>query len=76
MYFDGEMSGAGGPGEPFDPDVATIRSLSLITGGDPLEFTEHDPPPSGVRRWLRTANLRQARGLLLETLRRWHELRR
>ncbi|MCG8450723.1 MAG: hypothetical protein MI725_14230 [Pirellulales bacterium] len=57
-----------------DPEAATLRSLSLLTGGRPLDFVDHDSPPGWAGRWLRRASLRQVQGLLLMTLRRWHEL--
>ncbi|MCG8450898.1 MAG: hypothetical protein MI725_15130 [Pirellulales bacterium] len=55
--------------------VTTVRSLSLITGGDALEFGDQQPPPLEIMAWLYEADLPHIRGLLFETLYRWHELR-
>lgn len=50
-------SGDGSSDAEFDIDVEIIRSLSQITEGRPLDFVEHQTPPTGVRRWLRRFNL-------------------
>jgi|GEM_PF-3476079 len=55
--------------------ATTLRSLSLITAGDPIEFTDRQQPPVEVLSWLYEADLVGAHGLLFETLYRWHELR-
>ena len=58
-----------------DLSAATIRSLSLITSGDAIEFCEKKQPPFEVTVWLQDADLPEVQGLLFETLYRWHELR-
>jgi len=59
-----------------NPMVATIRSLLLLTLGDPIEFSEQRTVPGDVLAWISEADLLDIRGLLLETIHRWHELRR
>lgn len=60
----------------FDDLLATtVRSLSLITAGDAIEFSDQQQPPLEVMAWLYEADLPHVRGLLFETLYRWHELR-
>jgi len=58
-----------------DIDAAVIQSLSLLTKGNPLDFVEFRSPPTGIRSWIRSTEMRDARGLLLAALRRWHQLR-
>jgi len=60
----------------FDDLLATtVRSLSLITAGDAIEFCDRQQPPAEVMTWLYEADLPSIHGLLFETLYRWHELR-
>ena len=57
-------------------NVAVLRSLSQLAGGNPAEFSEHEWPPPAVLDWVAQADRRQLHGLLISTLRRWHKLRR
>jgi len=74
-----EMAVEGGNGDMDDPKVdldgAVVRSLILLTSGNVAEFGEHEDPPQNVAAWLRQAEIRAVRGLLMGVLRRWHELR-
>ncbi len=64
------------PIEPIDPEAAVIRSLTLLTMGQTIDFRDHEQPPAHIETWLQNAEPRQVRGLLMVTLRRWHELSR
>ena len=57
-----------------DPEAAVVRSLMLLTMGHTIDFRDHEQPPAHIEAWLKSAEPRQVRGLLMVTLRRWHEL--
>ena len=59
-----------------DQAAATIRSLSLLTAGGPVQFCQWQQPPLEVLTWLRKTDLSGVHGILAESLQRWHELRR
>jgi hypothetical protein len=42
--------------------------------GHAVDFRDHEQPPAHIEAWLKSAEPRQVRGLLMVTLRRWHEL--
>lgn len=56
-------------------DARIIRSLWLLTECEVTEFLDHTDPPPAVRQTIRRADATLVRGLLIETLQRWHELR-
>jgi hypothetical protein len=58
-----------------DLDVDALQALVRISGGDPSEFSDHLAPPDEVREWLKRTDIRHVRGMLLDTVRRWLELR-
>ncbi len=62
------------PIEATDPEAAVVRSLMLLTMGNTTDFCDFEQPPTHVQTWLQSAEPRQVRGLLMMTLRRWHEL--
>ena len=62
------------PIEAIDPEAAVVRSLTLLTMGRTSDFRDHEQPPGDIQSWLQRAEPRQVRGLLMVTLRRWHEL--
>lgn len=62
------------PIEAIDPEAAVVRSLMLLTMGQTSDFRDHEQPPAHIEAWLKSAEPRQVRGLLMVTLRRWHEL--
>ncbi len=64
------------PLEIDDPDVAVLRSLSMLTVGRPTDFCDHRLPPSDILSWLRRAKMQDVKGTLVAALRRWHELRK
>ena len=53
---------------------ALLRSLSLLTLGDPASFQQSEMPPGDVHRWLNQANSRQVQGVILLSLHRWLDL--
>ena len=65
------------PGEPSgqDLDAAVLRSLLLLSDGDPLEFREYRRPPEEILSWIKRADRHQLNGLLVTALRQWHALR-
>ena len=67
--------GAKRPSRQEQIEIATIRSLLRLTEGDPTEFADSSPPPRSIAQWLRRTDLRQVRGLLIDTLQHWHKLR-
>jgi len=50
-----------------DDALALLQQLLALTGGQ-LDNFDPQPPPSAIRRFLRTADLRQLQGLLVELL--------
>ena len=66
--------GAGNGGG--SPDLEVIRALARLTGGDFFPFAEAVDPPDTIAQWLREADSAQVNGLLIQTLRRWNELKR
>ena len=62
------------PIKAIDPEAAVVRSLTLLTMGRTSDFRDHEQPPAHIEAWLKSAELRQVRGLRMVTLRRWHEL--
>ncbi|QDT68525.1 hypothetical protein MalM25_14480 [Planctomycetes bacterium MalM25] len=64
------------PAENGSLDLAVIQALARITGGDIAAFSEATDPPEEVVRWLGKADRAQVNGLLIQTLRRWNQLRR
>jgi len=57
-----------------DLDAAVIQSLTLLTRGHASDFFDNEQPPAHIETWVQSAEPRQVRGLLMITLRRWHEL--
>ena len=57
-----------------DRDARLLRSLFLLTKGNVNEFADCTQPTEEVRKYLRRADASEIRGLLLETLTRWHEI--
>jgi len=62
------------PTQVVDLEAAVIRSLVLLTLGDTDDFSLCADPPQKVTQWLTQAKMEPVRGLLMATLRRWHEL--
>ena len=60
-----------------DLSAATVLSLVSLTAmaGNPIEFCNQKSPPPEVLSWLHKADLLSVRGLLIEAIYRWHELR-
>ena len=56
-------------------DAHLIRSLRLLTNGNPTEFQNHTASPPALRQTIRQADAPLTHGLLIEILQRWHELR-
>lgn len=63
------------PVEAIDLEAAVVRSLTLLTMGHAIDFREYQQPPGHIQAWLQRASADEVRGLLMMTLRRWHELR-
>ncbi len=65
------------PGEPSGESLegAVLQSLMRLTSGNPVEFNEFRMPPPKILSWIDRADREQLHGLLISTLRRWHELR-
>ena len=63
------------PVEAIDLEAAVVRSLTLLTMGHAIDFRDYQQPPGHVQAWLQRAELNEVRGLLMMTLRRWHEIR-
>ncbi len=62
--------------EKFDDlDVAVLQSLSQLMPSGLDELSKHSWPPKNILKWLSQADLPKTHGLLIATLRRWHELR-
>lgn len=57
-------------------DLAVIQALARLSGGDIAAFAEATDPPEEISRWLGEADGAQVNGLLIQTLRRWNQLRR
>jgi len=53
-----------------------LQSLSRLMPENLEELADHQWPPKNILKWLSRADLPKAHGLLIATLRRWHELRR
>ena len=66
------------PSEPSGQnlDAAVLRSLMLLSPGNPLAFREHRLPPEEILTWIKRADRRELNGLLMTALRQWHALRR
>lgn len=60
--------------EAIDLEAAVVRSLTLLTMGHAIDFRDYQQPPGHIQAWLKRAQPDEVRGLLLMTLRRWHEL--
>jgi len=56
-------------------EIQLVRSLLRLTEGNPSEFADLAPHPRSITKWLHRADIRQVRGLLIATLRRWHQWR-
>ena len=78
MSDEGQEPTQPAPSEPssHDLDAAVLRSLLLLSGGNPLEFREYDLPPEEILSWIKRAERRELNGLLIVSLRKWHALRR
>jgi hypothetical protein len=63
------------PLEAIDLEAAVVRSLTLLTMGHAIDFRDYRQPPAHIQAWLKRASTDEVRGLLMMTLRRWHELR-
>ncbi len=61
------------PGENLEG--AVLQSLMRLTSGNPVEFKKFRMPPSKILDWIDRADREQLHGLLISTIRRWHELR-
>ena len=63
------------PEEPHPPDLdaAVVRSLCLLTEGDPSAFRKTTAPPRHVTSYLARATPAELHGLLIATLSAWHE---
>jgi len=59
-----------------DLDMAVLQSLSRLMPDRLDELADHRWPPKNILQWLDRADLPKTNGLLIATLRRWHELRR
>jgi len=59
-----------------DLDVTVLQSLSRLMPGNLADLSDHRWPPKNIRKWLSQADLARTLGLLIATLRRWHQLRR
>lgn len=55
-------------------DLAVLRALIMLSTADCLDFSDHQWPPAKVCQWLKKADLRQVRGMLLATLERWRRV--
>lgn len=64
------------PIEAIDLEAAVIRSMTLLTLGNTVDFRDYEEPPPEVKRWVNATNSNDIRGLLMYSLRRWHELRK
>ncbi len=55
-------------------DAAVIRSLMLLSQSAGHDFVDHQMPPANLLDWLIQASRKEVDGMLIATLRRWHEL--
>ena len=58
-----------------DPDAAVIRSLLLLTEGDPSAFRDATAPPPEITAYIHRASAPQLHGLLIATLSAWHAIK-
>ena len=63
------------PSDDDQLDAAVLRSLHHLTQENALDFCDLREPPTGIKSWLRRAELSDVHGLLIATLYRWHQLR-
>lgn len=63
------------PIETIDLEAAVIRSMTLLTLGHTADFKDFEEPPPEIKRWVNDTNANDIRGLLMYSIRRWHELR-
>lgn len=62
------------PDEGLTLDLAVVRSLARLTGGDIATFQHTSEPPDEVIRWLADADRSGVNGALIHAVRRWCEL--
>ena len=64
------------PIETIDLEAAVVRSMTLLTLGHTVDFKNYQEPPPDIRQWINGTDMDDVRGLLMHSLRRWHELQR
>ena len=63
------------PVEAIDLETAVIHSMTLLTMGHTVDFQDYDEPPPEIKRWVNDSSVNHVKGLLMFSLRRWHELK-
>lgn len=63
------------PVEAIDLEAAVIRSMTLLTLGNTVDFQDYEEPPPEIRSWINNSSVSHVRGLLMFSLKRWHEIR-
>ena len=63
------------PEKPKSPDInaAVVRSLLLLTEGDPSIFRRATAPPREITNYIHHATAAQLHGLMIATLSAWHK---